>query len=427
MTLQRLWGLLFLLCLARLAYDWWSERWRRPVLVVALVALAGLPGALTGPAGSDATTRWYWVTLAVAALFASREAARRIPLQAIATVMAASGAVTVLLVLIDPYGQTGDVAVTFGSVSELSGGYLSPHTLAFSALALLAWTLVLSLAAKDPRLKAAGIALSIGLAMITILTTIRAAQLGLAVLLVFYAAAFANRRGWSLRGARGKLAVGGVVALLLVTAVAVPSVRHRWLDVYQAGEGRSFALAGSARGYLWRQAWLDFQELSPLHKLIGSGLGTSAILTNARVGQPFWAHTDLLELLVSVGVAGTIVVLALVVALGFWIARARGALRRRGSEWLWLLGLGTALAFIPVALLVGFLTYPSATVPSLALIGYVLGRADAPEEVRARRPKVETLPTSWTPAHWRWAAIGLGAYSILLVAAVSLFALYMWG
>lgn len=423
-TLQRWWGLLFLLCLLRLAYRWRSEHTRTAVRVVVLVAVVGAPGALTGPVGSVAVTRWFWVVLAVMTLFVGREAARRIPLMAIASIIVASAVVTIFLVLIDPYGHTGDVALTYGAVSELSAGYVSPHTLAFAALALLAWTIALAFAAQETWLKAGAATLSIGLVVIIVLTTIRAAQLGLVVLLVFAAAAAARRRGWDLGQRQTKLAIGGVVALLIVAAVAIPSVRHRWLDVYQASEGKGIQFAGSGRGYLWHQAFLDFRELSAGHKLVGSGLGAAAILTKTRTGVPYWAHTDLLELLVSVGVVGTIVVLALVVALGFWLARARDALRDRGADWLWLLAIGSALAFVPVALLVGYLTYASATIVSLALVGYVAGLADAP--VTATHAS-ERRATFSSRMRWHVAAIGLGACFVVLVIGLASTAFYVWG
>jgi O-Antigen ligase len=435
LSFQRWWGFVALLCLLKLAVDWGLWRSRKLLVLLVVVGAVGLPGAVTGPVGGAAVTRWFWVFLAVAGLCVALFAPGRVRLESIAATMALSGVVTLILVAVDPYGQTGSVRLTQVTVSEVSAGYESPHTLAFACLALLAWTFVLCLVTRRLWVKAGGLLVATGLSAVIVLTTIRAAQLGLAVLLVGAAIAFASRRGWRMSGWRALLMVGAVVGLLVAVSVAIPSVRQRWVDIYRAAEGpgipgtgSGIEFAGSARGYIWKQALIDFRELSPLHKAIGAGFGASAIMTGARTRHPLWAHSEPLELLVSVGVIGTAVVLGLAVLLGVQLARSRIPLRRADLHWLWVIAIATAVAFIPIALLVGFLVYPSATIPVFALFGFVLGLA--------RRRSVAPAPVavSWitrlreapVARQQRWAALALGASFLVALVVLGGVAVYTW-
>jgi O-antigen ligase len=168
-----------------------------------------------------------------------------------------------------------------------------------------------------------------------------------------------------------------LIVVVVVFAFTNSAVRTRWQELNASYNAQGVQGVGNGRLFLWDQAWSDFRASPPERQLLGSGLGASSVLTSQRIGTPFTAHTDLLEMLVSVGVLGSAVLVSLLIALGRALLRANRVLRRHGEEALATLAVSAAAAFGTAALLTGFFAYAGATVPGMAMLGYALGRADA--------------------------------------------------
>lgn len=143
------------------------------------------------------------------------------------------------------------------------------------------------------------------------LTGVRSALLGLVVILVIYVIQSPNRR-------RALLVLGSVVAIGLAAG---------GLDVLSArfsahpDEFSSVATAGSGRGEIWRIAFDAWGAAGPSAWAFGTGLRSILEFELAALGTELVGHSDIVEVLVQLGVVGFAAWLAL------WLGLLRAHLR----------------------------------------------------------------------------------------------------
>jgi len=141
------------------------------------------------------------------------------------------------------------------------------------------------------------------------LTGVRSALFGLAVVLVIYVVQSPNRR-------RALFVLGSLVAIALAAG---------GLDVLSArfsahpGEFSSVATAGSGRGEIWRVAFDAWGAAGPGAWLVGTGLRSILEFELAALGTELVGHSDIVEVLVQLGVVG----------FAAWVALWLGLLRAR--------------------------------------------------------------------------------------------------
>lgn len=143
------------------------------------------------------------------------------------------------------------------------------------------------------------------------LTGVRSALLGLAVVLAIYVIQSPNRRK----------------ALLVLGTIAGVSLAAGGLDVLSArfsahpGEFSSVATAGSGRGEIWRIAFDAWGAAGPGAWLFGTGLRSILEFELVSLGTELVGHSDIVEVLVQLGVVGFAAWLAL------WLGLLRAGLR----------------------------------------------------------------------------------------------------
>jgi hypothetical protein len=394
---QQFWGFLMLICVLRLLVEW-RVRWRNPLgLLTLAVAATGFIGAAAGPAPGSSVKQWLWVTLSLLCLPLGVAAASRLGIDRIASAMLVAAVLTLVLVAVNPYGHTASIPVPVSTaagggshvkyVSQVSANYVSIHTLAFAADALLVWVGLYALDAGSLPRRVLSAVVAVGLGVVVVLSTSRTGQLGLLIAAAgLVVAAYIRYRD---RLGRRGLAIAGVVLALLVAApLASSNVRTRWSEAPHELRTRGLAWVGSGRGYLWSQAFKDWEHARPLNELVGSGYYSDVNLTRERIGTGFAAHSDVIELLVSVGVVGLALYAGLVGYVGVLLLRARSSLVAHASAWFWVLGIAAAGAFLTLSVLTGFIRYTSSSAPGLLFLGYALGVA------ASYRPRATALPVS---------------------------------
>jgi hypothetical protein len=126
------------------------------------------------------------------------------------------------------------------------------------------------------------------------LTGVRSALLGIVLILAIYL--------WQSRSRVRALGVLAAIFGLAVAAGAVEVVLTRFAE--ESGEYGSFAEVGSGRGLIWSVALEGWEAEGPLAWLFGSGLHSVADFEVAALGKGFVGHSDLVEVLVQLGIVG---------------------------------------------------------------------------------------------------------------------------
>ncbi len=143
------------------------------------------------------------------------------------------------------------------------------------------------------------------------LTGVRSALLGLVVILVIYLVQSPNRhRALLVLGAFGAvaLAAGGLDVLM-----------NRLSE--HPEEFSSFSTAGSGRGEIWEIAFDGWNAAGPVAWAFGAGLRSTVEFELAALGSALVGHSDIVEVLVQLGVVG------FVAWLGLWAGLLRSHLR----------------------------------------------------------------------------------------------------
>ncbi|HEX2071123.1 MAG TPA: O-antigen ligase family protein [Thermoleophilaceae bacterium] len=169
-----------------------------------------------------------------------------------------------------------------------------PHSLALLATIVAAAGLTL----RRADLQIAFFALG---AVPALLTGVRSAMLAIAVILVVY-----------LVQSRGKPRALGVLAGIAAIAVvsgAVEVVIARFDS--ESAELASFASLGSGRGIIWTVALQGWEAAGPGAWLYGAGLRSVFGFEVAALGSGFVGHSDFIEVIVQLGVAGLVAWVAL--------------------------------------------------------------------------------------------------------------------
>jgi hypothetical protein len=381
-TMQQIWGALFVLALAGVATTL-ERRDRRVALgLVGIVAFDGALGAALGPVTGAALREWFWVTLLVATVALAWAAADRYALLPLASAVGLSGVMLLALALVNGDGSTSHVPQPGNTfIGQLSAGFVSAHTFAFACVGALAWAIVLFFLVDGAWQIATGV-LVVTLIVMIQMSTIRTAEVAMAVLLAFAVVA-TFVRGRRIATWRRLAFVGAVVVAAASGFSYGSSNTNRWSHALNGGyqpsasapvAAPSVEWAGSGRGWLWHQAFRNWRERDVVHQALGSGWSASAYYTAKREGTPYAAHDDVLELLVSVGVLGVLVSGAIVAVFAAALWRARSRLTAHGELRLWLVGVGAAGAVAAMALITGFLTYTTGAIPMALLLGAVIGR-----------------------------------------------------
>lgn len=162
-----------------------------------------------------------------------------------------------------------------------------PHAVALLATVVAA----AGLTVRDTRLQIAFFALG---AVPALLTGVRSALLAIAVLLLIYV--FQSRS----KG-RALLVLAGV-GLVAVMSGAADVVTARFAS--EAGEFSSFENVGSGRGLIWTVAIEGWQASGPLAWVFGAGLRSVVEFEVAALSAGFVGHSDVIEVLVQLGVVG---------------------------------------------------------------------------------------------------------------------------
>jgi hypothetical protein len=199
----------------------------------------------------------------------------------------------------------GIVAAGLGNASSYYGvgerlGYAAdgPH-----ALALLA-TIVAGAGLAMQRLTLQIPFFSLGV-VTAMLTGVRSALLGIAVMIVLFLL-----RARSKARAVGVLVAFAVVAVVTGAADVVTSRFDR-----EAGEFASFSGAGSDRGLIWTVAIQGWEAAGPAAWFVGAGLQSVVEFEVAALGSGLVGHSDLVEILVNLGIVGLVAWLTLWVGL----------------------------------------------------------------------------------------------------------------
>jgi len=192
----------------------------------------------------------------------------------------------------------------YGAGERLGFAAAGPHALALMSMIVAAAGLTL----LRPQLKAGLFALG---AVATALSGVRSALFGLAVALLIF---FLQSRN------KGR-------ALMVLGAIAIVAVATGALDVLTArfaehpNEFSSFATAGSGRGAIWSVALNAWDSAGPWAWLFGTGLRSIVGFELASLGHALIGHSDIVEVLVQLGVVGFAAWLCL------WVGLLRANLR----------------------------------------------------------------------------------------------------
>jgi O-antigen ligase len=138
-----------------------------------------------------------------------------------------------------------------------------------------------------------------------LLTGVRSALLAIAVILVVYLV-------------QSRVRMRAVVVLVAIAAIAVVSgaadvVTARFAS--ESGDFSTFSSAGSGRGLIWTVAIEGWQAAGPFAWVFGAGLRSVVGFEVAALASGFVGHSDVIEVLVQLGIVGFVSWLALWVGL----------------------------------------------------------------------------------------------------------------
>ena len=244
----------------------------------------------------------YMVFLAVV-LAVSSERAREVLPRLKGPVLASCLAAMVFHLGVIVAGQ-GASSTYYEAGEKLGFAAEGPHALALMSMIVAA----AGLTVKSTRLSLAFFALG---AVPAVLTGVRSALLGLVVILLIYLIQLPSKKR--------ALAVVGAVAAVAVASGALDVLTTRFAE--QPGEFSSLSSAGSGRGEIWSIALDAWEVAGPLAWLFGTGLRSIIDFELAALGTGLVGHSDIVEVLVQLGVLGFVAWFAL------WIGLLRAHLR----------------------------------------------------------------------------------------------------
>jgi O-Antigen ligase len=196
------------------------------------------------------------------------------------------GAITVNLI----FGLTGFANSSYYGSGEILG-YGSEHELALLAGCVTAAALASSLSLAWSPVIAVG-------AIATVATGVRSTLPGLMV------AAFARMLSARVR-LRVMVLVGLAVAGIFFSGAA-HVVETRFHTGEKGGEFQSFSNFGSGRGSIYQAALHIWWNASPFSWIVGTGLRSILGVEQEVLGQQLGGHSDIVDVLVQIGIAGLI-------------------------------------------------------------------------------------------------------------------------
>lgn len=279
-------------------------RWDTPLvpLGVAIFLVAVLAQAVFASDGEQFTQAAKLVVFAAIALALTSTGAREFMPSLKPTLLASCLAAMVVHLMVIAAGL-GTSAEYYDAGEKLGLAADGPHALALLATVVAA----AGLTVRDTRLQIAFFALG---AVPAMLTGVRSALLAIAVLLVVYLLQSRSK-------ARALAVLGGVGLVALVSGAA-GVVTARFAS--EAGEFSSFESVGSGRGLIWTVALEGWEASGPAAWAFGAGLKSVVEFEVAALGSGFVGHSDVIEVLVQLGVVG------LVGWVAIWIGLLRAGL-----------------------------------------------------------------------------------------------------
>jgi hypothetical protein len=202
-----------------------------------------------------------------------------------------------LLVIAAGLGNSSDY---YGAGERLGFAADGPHALALLATVVAA----AGLTVRNTWMQIAFFTLG---AVPAMLTGVRSALLGIVLILAIFL--------WQSRSRLQAAVVLGAIGALAVATGAVDVVLARFAE--ESGEYGSFAEVGSGRGLIWTVAINGWEAAGAGAWLVGAGLRSVADFEVAELGKGFVGHSDLIEVLVQLGLVG----------FGGWLALWVGLLR----------------------------------------------------------------------------------------------------
>jgi hypothetical protein len=194
------------------------------------------------------------------------------------------GAITVNLI----FGLTGFATSSYYGSGEILG-FGSEHELALLAGCVTAAALATSISLAWSPVIAVG-------AIATVATGVRSTLPGLVIV------AFARMLSARVR-LRVMVLVGLAVAGIFVSGAA-HVVEARFHEGEKVGEFQSFSSFGSGRGSIYQAAVHTWWSASPFSWIVGTGLRSILGVEQQVLGQQFGGHSDIVDVLVQIGIAG---------------------------------------------------------------------------------------------------------------------------
>jgi len=345
---------------------------RIPGVLIALLAAYGVAALSRGPFGL-AALMWLrlaaWVLSLVAAETIGRTARGQ---RRLLYTMGLFAALLVLVVaLLAETGRYGSAYYSrpFGQAYVSSGQ--GPHGLATDAVLALPMVLILIWEGRH-RLGAALLAGS--LCICVVLSFVRSAYAGLAVVLVvFIAVGVKAKNPWVRLSALG-LTVAAACSVYLLWG----TIQVRLGGLISAASGGPLDVQSTSGRLMFWQAILRYSLESPAHFLFGGGPATSYLVLVQRTGLSIWAHNDLLEMLATGGIALALVYVLVVVwmlasTLSLWRDRRQSiAVRDFG-----IIATAAVTSFAGMSLLNG-VAFSVSAIPLAVLLGLVRSMSRLP-------------------------------------------------
>jgi O-Antigen ligase len=219
-------------------------------------------------------------------------------------VVVASGLAALTVHLLIVTAGLGERGYRYGVGEKIGFGPEIPHELALMAVVMAAAGLTMT----ERVLPRAGL-FALGV-LPALLTGVRSALVGIALILVvmLYQSRFSGR----------SLAVLGIVAVVALGTGAQAALTERLsADV---ASGASFEGVSNARSDIWNAAIASWWDPGPGTWVVGTGPDSIPTVVERELGQALIGHSDVVEILVELGLV------ALVAWLLLWVALFRGGL-----------------------------------------------------------------------------------------------------
>jgi hypothetical protein len=262
--------------------------WIAGVLLLSIPIVASLLDGTTGLGRIQAVKYLVFPTL-VLAIATGDQAAASLARVRRYLFWSAAGALLLHAVIITlGYGQVG----SYYGLGERLGFVESPHELAFLAVAVAAAAFSV---VENSFERAAVVSVA---APVALLTGVRAGALALVIVALFVL--FKSRR-------QASYAVAVVVAALVLVVSGAPDVLTSRVTESEAnGEFTSIGAAGSSRGNIWSHALEGWEGGGPYKWVLGTGLREIKQISAQTLGEGYIGHSDIVEVLVELGILGLV-------------------------------------------------------------------------------------------------------------------------